>query len=156
MFSFLLDVPELMAVVADWDREVRSRLEPTTPWFAPLFPDTGGFDPGLPPAGQFRVSRVNKDLKAWLSKVGLPYHSPHKLRHGHAVYALKNARDISDLKAISQNLMHSNLSITDGVYGVLSNLDVRTKITGLGRTQPPASGSTSELRDLVRQILAEL
>jgi hypothetical protein len=37
---------------------------------------------------------------------------------------LKNAKDVSALKAVSQNLMHSNLSIPDGVYGILSETDV--------------------------------
>ena len=65
--------------------------------------------------------------------VFLPYHSPHKFRHGHAVYALKNAKTVPDLKAVSQNLMHTNLSITDGVYGILSEKDVKEKIVSLGR-----------------------
>jgi hypothetical protein len=37
---------------------------------------------------------------------GLAYHYPHKFRLGHAVYALKLAKDIAALKAVSQNLMH--------------------------------------------------
>jgi len=56
---------------------------------------------------------------------GLPYHSPHKFRHGHAVYVLSMAKDVAALKAVSQNLMHENLTITDGVYGVLSDTDVK-------------------------------
>lgn len=62
----------------------------------------------------------------------MPYHSPHKFRHGHAVYALKMAKDVSALKAVSQNLMHQNLSITDGIYGILSETDVREQIAALG------------------------
>jgi len=57
--------------------------------------------------------------------IGLSYHSPHKFRHGHAVYALKKAKDVQTLKAVSQNLMHSKLAITDGVYGILSEVDIR-------------------------------
>jgi hypothetical protein len=63
----------------------------------------------------------------------LPFHSPHKFRHGNAVYSLKLAKDIAALKAVSQNLMHSNISITDGVYGILSNNDVRGQIDSLGK-----------------------
>ena len=37
------------------------------------------------------------------------------------------------LKAVSQNLMHANISITDGVYGVLSSMDVKGEIAGLGK-----------------------
>ena len=48
------------------------------------------------------------------------------------MYALKMAKDISALKAVSQNLMHKNLSTTDGVYGILSEMDVRNEIGKLG------------------------
>ena len=61
----------------------------------------------------------------------LPYHSPYKFRHGFAVYAIKHAKDMSDMKAISQNLMHSNISITDGIYGGLSDSDIKNQITNL-------------------------
>jgi hypothetical protein len=69
-----------------------------------------------------------------LAYFGLPYSSPHKFRHGHAVYALKLAKDIAELKAVSQNLMHANLSIINGVYGVLSELDVKRQIESLGQS----------------------
>lgn len=46
-------------------------------------------------------------------------HSPHKLRHGHAVCAMGNATTIAYLKAVSQDLVHASLGITDRVYGVL-------------------------------------
>ena len=72
--------------------------------------------------------------------VFLPYHSPHKFRHGHAVYAFKLAKDIAELKAVSQNLMHSNLSITDGVYGILSETDVREQISSLGKRENQDKG----------------
>ena len=45
---------------------------------------------------------------------------------------LSNAKDVSALKAVSQNLMHENLTITDGVYGILSDSDVRKRIAELG------------------------
>jgi site-specific recombinase XerC len=48
---------------------------------------------------------MRKDLIEWLKKTGLKYHSPHKFRHGHAVYALNKAKDVPAIKAVSQNLM---------------------------------------------------
>ena len=72
-------------------------------------------------------------MQDWLKRVGLPYHSLHKFRHGNAVYSLKNARDISALKAVSQNLMHANLSITDGIYGIFSEEDIKAEIALLGK-----------------------
>ena len=44
---------------------------------------------------------------------------------------MKNAKDVSALKAVSQNLMHENLTVTDGVYGILSDSDVRKQIIKL-------------------------
>jgi hypothetical protein len=40
---------------------------------------------------------------------------------------------VEQIKAVSQNLMHANLSVTDGVYGILSGMDVKGEIAGLGK-----------------------
>jgi len=144
--TFLFDIPDLLAVVRDWDNEIRaagSRF-----WFASVSPETGLIDPGVSEVGRHRNIRARKDLRLWLARVGLPYHSPHKFRHGHAVFAIKNARTISSLKAISQNLMHSSLKITDGVYGVLSDLDVENEIHSLGKKQD--DDILQKLRDLLK------
>jgi len=53
-----------------------------------------------------------------------PPFSPYKFRHGFAVFGLKNSMNIAELKAISQNLMHSSIFITDSIYGILSDKDV--------------------------------
>jgi hypothetical protein len=74
----------------------------------------------------------------------------HKFRHGHAVYVLKNAKDIPVLKAVSQNLMYSNLSITDGVYGILSDMDVRSEIHNLGKGQ-----KDEDILRMVRKLLQQ-
>ena len=51
---------------------------------------------------------------------GIPYLSPHKLRHGHAVYVMRRVKDLKQLKSLSQNLMHSSVMITDRIYtGIL-------------------------------------
>jgi hypothetical protein len=74
----------------------------------------------------------------------LPYQFPHEFRHGNAVYSLKNAKDVSALKAVSQNLMHANLSITDGVYGILSENDVQKQIRNLGKQLATSKASASD------------
>jgi hypothetical protein len=90
-------------------------------------------------------------------KVGLPDHSPHKFRHGHAGYAIKNAKDIPALKAVSQNLMHANLSITDGVYGILSETDVREQISTLGKMADfEYKHNFEELLFITKQLLEKL
>jgi integrase len=79
-----------------------------------------------------RGRQLHHALRKWFKRVGLAYHSPHKFRHGHAVYALKLAKDVAVLKTVSQNLMHENLTVTHVVYGVLSDTDVGKRIRELG------------------------
>ena len=40
---------------------------------------------------------------------------------------------MGDFKAISQNMMHANLSVTEGVYGVFSEKGIRDQILALGQ-----------------------
>ena len=73
------------------------------------------------------------------------------------MYAIKNAKDISALKAVSQNLVHADLSITDGVYGILSSLDVKDEITHLGKNiQSGQSDEIRELKALINMLLLKL
>ena len=78
------------------------------------------------------------------ARANFAYHSPHKLRHRHAVQAIGNATTIADFKAVSQNLMHASPSITDRVYGVLQGDDIRARNSALGgsiRVQPLSSAA---------------
>ncbi|MFC2063801.1 tyrosine recombinase XerC [Chloroflexota bacterium] len=148
--TYLLIIPDLLEVVREWDEEVRSICGNDGLWFAKMSPKTRKIIPGAMTIGDHRDSIATRDLKKWLIKVDLPYHSPHKFRHGFAVYAIKMAKDITALKAISQNLMHSNISITDGVYGILSSMDIKEQIMILGNEIP--SENTSELESRVRKL----
>ncbi len=150
--TYLLPVEELLEVVRDWDTEVRETCGDDGLWFAQVS-DEGRIIAGATEAGEYRGAIARRDLKVWLSRVGLPYHSPHKFRHGHAVYGLKLAKDIAALKAVSQNLMHSNLSITDGVYGMLSGGSVKEQISLLGAGQTAERGDLDLLvSELLRRI----
>jgi hypothetical protein len=54
------------------------------------------------------------------------------------------------------NLMHSNLSITDGVYGVLSTADVGQRIAGLGRQLEIGQASQEDLADQLIKLAMQL
>ena len=69
----------------------------------------------------------------------------------YAVFGIKHAHDMRELKAVSQNLMHSSISITDGIYGNLNNNDMMETIAGLA-SNPEGS---SNLRTLL-QLMAKL
>ena len=67
------------------------------------------------------------------------------------------AQDVAALKAVSQNLMHENLTVTDGIYGVLSDVDVKNQIGMLGVTRGVREDeSLEELRSLLRELTARL
>ena len=84
----------------------------------------------------------------------LPYHSPHKFRQWFAVYGIKKAKDIGELKTISQNLMHSSISIDDGVYGGLSIRDMASQLNKLGdENNVTLDKDQTEVLDLLSQIL---
>jgi len=150
----LLDIAELLEVVKDWDKEGRSQRPSEGFWFAPLSPDTGEFDPACFEIGEHRDILARKNLQAWLDKVGLPYHSPHKFRHGHIHYAMARAKTIEDYKAISLNVMHSSMEITDQFYSVLNDSQVHDRVSSLGKTDKPKKASDQDMLSLFQEFLA--
>jgi hypothetical protein len=48
--------------------------------------------------------------------------------------------------------MHSNLSITDGVYGILSDTDIQKQIASLGNTAFQEERK-EEITELIKQLL---
>jgi hypothetical protein len=139
-----------MGIVAD--SRLRRHLPKNGYWFAPLSSKPRDIMSSVHVVGKYRARRARADLKNWLSSVGLPYHSPHKFRHGFAVYALKLAQDMADFKAISMNLMHANMSITDGIYAILSEQDISERIASLGSKQTSQGDVAKLLRQLASQI----
>lgn len=111
-------------------------------WFGPLNPETFEFvsDHSV---GRHRHDRARKDFREWVNRIGLPYYSPHKFRHGFATYAISQAVTVADLKAISQNLMHSNLNVTDAVY---SQNELSERIENLVGNNPESD------QEIIRQL----
>ncbi len=118
--TILYPIPELIKVVDDWDKKVRSILPESGYWFAPFSSDSGEIDATITEVGLARSNLFRKNLKEWLEKNDLTYHSPHKFRHGHVHYGQAHSKTQEDYKAVSQNVMHSSTGITDQFY---SNMD---------------------------------
>jgi integrase len=132
---------------------VRTELSPESMWYAKLSRD------GLRLKQQMRgyVGRrelVARGLARLCARANIAYHSPHKLRHGHAVYAMGNATTIADFKAVSQNLMHSSLGITDRVYGVLQGEDVQARIKSLSGAEIAGEQVNEDKAAIIAQIQA--
>jgi integrase len=100
-----------------------------------------------------RYDVIEEDVRLICRRAGVDYQSPHKLRHGHVVWGLKRARTIEELKAISQNVMHSSITITDGIYGNLVKDDVRSVISQLGKQN---KSDEAELLRLIEMLKAQL
>ncbi len=82
---------------------------------------------------QGRTYAFSEDLKVLCKRADVEYKSPHKLRHGFGVWGVKHAHDLAELKAISQNMMHSSVGITDGIYGKLAEDELFNILDGFGK-----------------------
>jgi len=141
--TFVLDISDdLMQVVRAWDAYVRrAGVHNWYPAIDARDPERNTFTKEKF-SGTWRknyVSRANafsQGLQDLCNKAGVPYKSPHDLRHGFGVYGVSNAEDMGQLKAISQNMMHANVGITDGIYGRLDEEDLSKTLSGFGKRKP--------------------
>jgi len=93
-----------------------------------------------------------KRIRKLSNLVGIEYKSPHKFRHGHAVYALLQAQTMADYKAISQNLMHGSIKVTDSIYAWLNDNQVKDRIASLSTNQAQQPKNATELDILLSQL----
>lgn len=144
--THLLAVPQLLDVVREWDAYVRRELPGNGLWYPRLNRDGQEIDRegSLGTSSRSSRQRMEVALRDLCELAGMPYRSPHKLRHGHAIYASAQAETIAEYKAVSQNLMHANLGTTDGIYNLLNSEQVGDTITELSkRAVADASGPAS-------------
>ena len=74
---------------------------------------------------------LNKRLSHLFQLAGLPYKSPHKFRHGYAIYGLERCQSMGEYHAISRNLMHESISTTDKVYVFMEETERGKLLAGL-------------------------
>jgi len=139
--TFLLNVPDLLEVVEDWDARIRRDLGEEALWFTRLQPSGMQYARDQTPGANRSFSRR---LKLLCEKAGIYHRSPHKLRHGHAVWLMRRARGMADLKAISQNLMHASVSTTERLYARLVADEVRTRIVAMKEEAEPEAMARPE------------
>ncbi len=129
--TYLLPIPELLLVAQIWDDVVRLKLPPTAPWYAPISSRWGSQTLVESEPGKNRHQALDKRLRRLFTLAGLPYKSAHKFRHGHAVYGLLKAQTMADYKAVSLNLMHNDIKITDSIYAPILSEEVKDRIARL-------------------------
>ncbi len=129
--THLLEIPPLLDVAYEWDAFVRPRVPATTAWFTPLVEHFGQLELSIEPPGVYRNIGLNKRLRIQSIAAGLAYRSAHKFRHGNAVFGLQHARTMADYKAVSSNLMHEDITVTDAIYAALKDSEVKERIRAL-------------------------
>lgn len=125
----LVEPAILLDVARDWDRRVRQVLPDAAPWFPQVEPDGLAFAADQSP-GEHRT--FARRLAKLCERAGVEPKSPHKLRNGHILYALQYCRDMADLKAVSQNVMHESVKTTEVIYGRLREDDIAHRLSRLG------------------------
>jgi len=128
----LLEPAMLLDVAREWDSYIRELLPECAPWFPLIELDGLTFAEDQTPGEHRSFARRLQDLCA---RARVEPKSPHKLRNGHIVHALKLCRDMADLKAVSQNVMHESVKTTEVIYGRLGEDDIAHRLSQLG-TQP--------------------
>jgi len=153
--TYLLDIPELLTVVERWDTFIRAQLPPTSMWYTPIAHQWGEQSLSAEAPGAHRNIAIAKRLRLLFERAGVPYQSPHKFRHGHAVYALQHAKTMADYKAVSMNLMHEDIRVTDGIYAPLAGHEVQQRIAGLTGTSVVRTSHSEGLADFIRALSPE-
>jgi len=149
--TYLLPIADLRQVVRLWDTKIREHLPPSAPWYALI--DNCGREFALHQRpGNHRPSGYNKRLRQLCERTGINYRSAHKLRHGFAVWALKRVHTMDEYKAVSENMMHSTMQITDSTYARLVDGDVASVISKLD----PNRAQDDLVQELARLLLAAL
>ena len=150
--TYLLNIPELLDVVTGWDDYIRQRLPDSAMWFTPILSQWGDHQLLAQPAGKCRNQALAKRIALLYKKMGLAAKSPHKFRHGHAVFGLQGAETMPDYKAISMNLMHDDIRVTDSIYALLTANEVQERIHKIGHKNKLNGIHDPELRQMLEHL----
>ncbi len=157
----------LVDAVVDWAAYLiqERRFGPTDP----LFPRTAVVQAaeslsfaasGVEPVFWSGGSSIREILKTRADQAGLPYFQPHSFRHAACRTALQMARSPEELKALSQNFGHEQVTTTLRSYGTLdqgrvADLIDRLNLAGEG-PRPTGKLSDSELEAIAEKLKKKL
>jgi integrase len=111
----------LLDVVRSWDEKVREiNTYPNGLWYPPLDRD-GNVKPQDNMNWISRVETLRENIQSICKLAGVPYMPPHDFRDGHIVHMVERVKTVEELKAVSQNAMHGDIAITQGIYGRLTS-----------------------------------
>ena len=153
--TYLLDIPDLLAVVEKWDAFIRAELPPTAMWYTPTVSRWGVQTLSSERPGENRNIAISKRIHRLFDRAGLPYKSPHKFRHGHVVFGLQHAKTMADYQAVSTNLMHEDIRVTDSIYARLASDEVKQRIAGLTTSATTRAVAGNRMTEFVSVLSQE-
>jgi integrase len=121
-------------------------------WYTPVIVHLDGKTLSPNPPGLSRTGAIGRRMRRLFAAAGLPVRSTHKFRHGHAVWALQHAQTMADYKAISMNLMHDDVRVTDGIYAPLLRSEVRERVSRLAEQSGQGVVSDEKLVEYLRKL----
>ena len=148
--TFLHNIPELLENVRSWDAFVRKNYPGGYPWYAPIHQRWGEQRLADLTPGKHRSIALNRRLTILEQAAGLPHRSPHKYRHGYAVYGLQHCQTMAQYHALSRNLMHANIAITDECYVHLEEAERGKLLDQISRN--PCQQADDELQALLMKL----
>jgi integrase len=114
--TYLHQIPELLDFVRGWDEFARANFPQHHLWYAPIQQRWGDQSTAILAPGKYRSGALGKRLRLLSRLFDLPHRSPHQYRHGYAVYGLERCKTMAEYHALSRNMMHDNIAITDQIY----------------------------------------
>jgi integrase len=91
---------------------------------------------------------MRKIFEARSEQVGIPYFTPHKFRHFIINETQKHITSIEQLKALSQNLGHQNISTTFHGYGSIDTYRVNTLVNEMDFSSKPDSSRDAQIKHI--------
>lgn len=146
------ELADLRAIAEAWHKKAVAAVGERAMWYTLIEPDRETFSAFQVP-GEHRVNGLVRRLQLLCARAGVEYLSPHKLRHGHIVWALERCNSLADFKAVSQNVMHESMQTTDAMYSGLLEADVAARIAGLGSREVVLGQDKDALLDALAQAL---
>ncbi|WP_428687037.1 tyrosine-type recombinase/integrase [Roseibium sp.] len=146
---------DIAAIVTDWIEERRaSGAEDDDPLFPRAPSAVRAHHPVYKDEFWKTASPVREIIRKATEAAGIPYFRPHSVRATLARMCLSWVRSSEELKALSQNLGHEDISTTMEHYATLSDRRQRQLVHGMwDRSETPEEDL--ELVDLISQVPSE-
>jgi integrase len=148
---------DLEAIIADWIKYLREvklygNDDPVFPRTCVRRSEDGVFvADGLEPILWENSQPIRVIFRKAFANAGLPYFRPHSFRDTLVQYGERNAANIEQFKALSQNLGHEHASTTLTSYGTISTI----RQGELVRSMRPANGQV-DLDPKMQQLFGDL